>query len=538
MELKKTRLFEPDTYAGRYLNADSEIISFYDYQLNETQERADELDKLTFNRDKVVSALQSFQRRSFPCEQALFQTERLLQEDSVAVVGGQQAGLLTGPLYTIHKIVSIISESRRLERELERPVIPVFWIAGEDHDIDEINHTFFHDKNNISKIKIKERNDIKTPASERIINKEAALEAVYEALKSMPETSETQEIKKGLLDDIKKDLTYTEWCAEVLYRLFKGSGLVVMDAHDPEIREIEKEYFSEMVRNNTTMRRAFSSQAEKMYEKGFGEPIAIDPNNAHLFIEENNQRYLLQSDGSRWWKKGEDHLWNEEEISAALIKKGGLSNNVVSRPVMQDLILPVHTFIAGAGELHYWGTLKEVFHSFGHRMPLVKPRHSITFVSRKSEKTLNQYGINLKDVINRGTKEIRQKRLEDADGAHSEKLIENVESKVSEELQLLLEMGGSQRTREQLHERYMKKWKKLMEDYRKDYNKALEEEEAVHLKRLEALEAEIFPEKNKQERFLNIHPFLNNYGNDLVERLTQNVVKQDNGEPSHFTAYL
>lgn len=538
MKLKKTRLFEPDTYAGRYLNTDREILSFYDYKLNETQERADELDGLTFKRDQVVAALQSFQRRCFPCEQALFQTERLLQQDAVAVVGGQQAGLLTGPLYTIHKIVSIISESRRLERELERPVVPIFWIAGEDHDIDEINHTFFHEKNNISKIKIKEKNDIKTPASERIINKESAREAVFEALKNMPETSETKELKKALLADAEKELTYTEWCAEVLYRLFKGSGLVVMDAHDPGIRKVEKEYFLEMVKNNTDMRHAFTSQAEKMREKGFGEPITIDPDNAHLFIEENNQRYLLQSDAGRWWKKGEEHSRSQEDIAAALSQESGLSNNVVSRPVMQDLILPVHTFIAGAGELHYWGTLKEAFHSFGHRMPIVKPRHSITLVSRKSEKTLNQYGLDLKDVISRGTEDIRQKRIEDAEGAHSEKLIGNVETKVSEELQTLLKTGGSQRTKEQLHERYVKKWEKLMEDYRKDFNKALEKEEDVHLKRLAALEAEIFPEKNKQERFLNIHPFLNNYGNDLVERLTDNVVKQENGHPSHFIAYL
>ncbi|TVP83441.1 MAG: bacillithiol biosynthesis BshC, partial [Alkalicoccus sp.] len=321
-------------------------------------------------------------------------------------------------------------------------------------------------------------------------------------------------------------------------RLFKGSGLVLMDAHDPEIREIEKEYFSEMVRNNATMRNAFNSKAEQMREEGFGEPITIDPNNAHLFIEENNQRYLLQSDGRRWWKKGGEHACSEEDIAAALCQESVLSNNVVSRPMMQDLILPVHTFIAGAGELHYWGTLKEVFHSFGHRMPIVKPRHSITLVSRKSEKTLNQYDISLKDVINSGTEEIRQKRLEEAEGAHSEKLIENVESKVSEELQTLLDTGGSQRMKEQLHKRYTTKWKKLMEDYRKDFDKALEEEEAVHLKRLAALEAEIFPEKNQQERFLNIHPFLNNYGSDLVERLTQNVVKQENGVPSHFIAYL
>src|SRR5699024_12707310 len=82
------------------------------------------------------------------------QIERLRDERSVVVIGGQQAGLLTGPLYTIHKIVSIIKYAKEQEAKLNIPVIPVFWIAGEDHDYADINHVYTTENGNLTKQKI------------------------------------------------------------------------------------------------------------------------------------------------------------------------------------------------------------------------------------------------------------------------------------------------------------------------------------------------------------------------------------------------
>src|SRR5690625_6540117 len=68
--------------------------------------------------------------------------ERFRSEESVVVIGGQQAGIMTGPMYTINKVISIIQLAREQEDVLKIPVIPVFWIAGEDHDYEEINHLY------------------------------------------------------------------------------------------------------------------------------------------------------------------------------------------------------------------------------------------------------------------------------------------------------------------------------------------------------------------------------------------------------------
>src|SRR5699024_7987443 len=85
---------------------------------------------------------------------SLRQINRLRESDSLVVIGGQQAGLLTGPLYSINKLISIVQIAREQERILNRPVIPVFWIAGEDHDLDEINHIFTVKDNEIYKYRL------------------------------------------------------------------------------------------------------------------------------------------------------------------------------------------------------------------------------------------------------------------------------------------------------------------------------------------------------------------------------------------------
>jgi bacillithiol synthase len=539
MQLTKTTLFKPDTFAGKYLLKNKDIFSYYDYDWEDAQGRAEELAAMNFQRDKITDAIQDFQHKNFPCEESYAQAERLRRNDSIAVVGGQQAGFLTGPLYTVHKIISILTEAERLEKKLNQPVLPVFWIAGEDHDIDEINHTYFHDSNEVKKIRIWERNDIKKPASERIIDKEAAREAVLAGLKHLSETNETKNIKEALLQDIEEEVTYTSWCAKILYRLFKGTGLIVMDAHDPLIRKMEAPYFEEMVERNEEIRNAFHTQADKFRRDGFGEPIVSEKDNGHLFLHQNQERFLLHSENGQWWLKDGEKIWTTDELlEKTSFGSESFSNNVVTRPLMQDLILPVHTFIAGAGELRYWALLKKVFHLFDHQMPIVKPRHSFTLVSRKSEKTLGHYQLQLDNILESGTKEIRIKRVEKAKAADSKQLFQKAETSIVHDLQNVAKTLGNKKSLSQIHARYEERFKKLIQEYEVSIEKAVERQESVHLNRLSAMEAELYPEGQKQERCLNIFPFLNQEGLDFVPRLLAHVRECEDGMPSHFVNFI
>ena len=93
-------------------------------------------------RKELAECIEKYMERIPSSKEVKASLEKLKQENSAVIIGGQQAGILTGPLYSIHKVISIIALARQKEKELNIPIVPVFWIAGEDHDFQEVNHIY------------------------------------------------------------------------------------------------------------------------------------------------------------------------------------------------------------------------------------------------------------------------------------------------------------------------------------------------------------------------------------------------------------
>lgn len=522
MQVKVENTLEKDSFIHKYIHHDSEMHSFFDYNLSEedSQSRYNELISKTFEREKLVVALKKFNQTYHPSKRALKQIERLRDHQSVVVVGGQQAGLLSGPLYTVNKIISILLESKNLEKSLSAPVIPIFWIAGEDHDIDEVNHTYFYDGENSRKIRIPERNDIKSSMSNRFVNVAEAKEALEEAFQFLYETPYTRKLYEDLLSDLSDELTYTEWCAKTLHRLFRDTDLVLMDAADPNIRRIERPFFEQLVEKNASLRTAFLDQGRLIKEQGLGEPISLEKDNAHLFFHEGNQRFLLEWTEAGFREKQGPRQWTHAELLKQVNEgKVQLSNNVVTRPIMQDFLLPVHTFIAGPGELKYWATLKQAFHSFDRLMPVVRPRLHLTFVSRKSEKNLMKYHLNPVNVTMNGVKDFQERLINQDKEVDEQEIFREAESELTSWMgnitNKLIPLGKGMVP---LNQQFHVKMEEHFNSFENSVQQFLLSRNKTHIRRLADVEMEIKPHGNWQERYLNIYPFLNDYGDDLVER--------------------
>src|SRR5699024_1743907 len=138
----------------KYRNNDETVMKYFNYAaFSSLEKRYEHIMKQNYNRKSLVDTLISSNEEWHAPQETFKQINRLLDEKSVVVVGGQQAGLLTGPTYTLNKIISIIMYAKQQEEKLNIPVIPLFWIAGEDHDYDEINHTYIIEKNRLKKLK-------------------------------------------------------------------------------------------------------------------------------------------------------------------------------------------------------------------------------------------------------------------------------------------------------------------------------------------------------------------------------------------------
>ncbi|WP_416151051.1 bacillithiol biosynthesis cysteine-adding enzyme BshC [Salipaludibacillus sp. HK11] len=543
MQVKVENTVETGSFIDKYIHQDSHIHSFFDYNLSgiDSKSRYNELMSQTYEREKLVIALRKYNQTYHPSERAMKQIERLKDLESVVVVGGQQAGLLTGPLYTVNKIISILLEAKNLEEQLSVPVIPIFWIAGEDHDIDEVNHTYFYDGENSKKIRIPEKNDIKSSMSERFINAEAKRE-IEEAFRFLHETSHTRKLYDDLINDLSEEMTYTEWCGKILHRLFCNTDLVLMDAADPNIRQIERNYFKQMVEKNDTLRTSFIDQGNLIKDGGLGEPIALDKNNAHLFFHEGNQRFLLEKTEIGFREKQGERNWTEAELLNQL-ENGTLrlSNNVVTRPIMQDFLLPVHTFIAGPGELKYWAALKKAFHTFGKFMPVIRPRLHLTYVSRKTEQNLFRYHLKPEAITLSGVKEVQERLIEEGKELDEKKILQEAESDLKNVVEKFTEkLTPLGKGIIPINDKYKSQFDDRFKLYQKSVQNFLLLKNETHLRRLDKIEIEIKPHGHWQERYLNIYPFLNQYGDDLVERtlkaLTEAPIKSVAG--SHVYIFL
>lgn len=158
MRIRKVNLKEPSKIMEDYINHFDRLSSFfvYDYH-NETayKERLAYLSDRDYDRDGLADYLLSFNQKYQPDQKVIDNIEKLRNKDAVVVVAGQQAGLLTGPAYTIHKCISILKLADEQEKKLGVPVIPVFWVAGEDHDFAEVNHVHLLDEDRTRKHKLK-----------------------------------------------------------------------------------------------------------------------------------------------------------------------------------------------------------------------------------------------------------------------------------------------------------------------------------------------------------------------------------------------
>ncbi|MBU9720452.1 MULTISPECIES: bacillithiol biosynthesis cysteine-adding enzyme BshC [Bacillaceae] len=545
MKLSAKDLKDPQSFFNKYVMNDSTVMEFYDYSIHKDEyiRRANELASREFQRTKLVEALTAYNKKFTNSDATFSQINRLLNDRSTVMVGGQQAGILTGPIYTPTKILSILSYAKDFENELKSPVVPIFWLAGEDHDIDEVNHTYFHDGDGIKRIRISERNEFKQPASERKIPREEAKGLIKEAFLDLQETVHTQSLYESLINDLDRELTYVEWCALIIHRLFKDSGIVLMDAADPAIRQIEKPYFTQLVKGNDNLRTAFYDGANQFKKAGFGEPIDIRKENAHLFIHDNGQRFLLEKSGQLFQDKNSGREWSKEEILDSLSDNPLLlSNNVVTRPIMQDMLLPVIGFVAGPGELKYWGTLKNSFHIFNMNMPPVLPRLHLSFISRKVEKNLKWVNLPPDEAMLGELVSLKRQWVKDNKDLSVQKSFKKAYKEMEEVISQLSEsMQNLGQDAQKVHQRQGDLIRNQFLQYEKKVEKLSLAKLSDGIRRFEEIEAELLPNGNWQERVLNVFPFLNAYGSDLYIRVLRELSSGDNSKDligKHLYVYL
>ncbi len=508
-----------------YFEGASQIESFFDYPYHKSDNyirRSKELQTRDYERSKITKRLLAFNQKYNCSSETVVNIEKLLKRNSVTVVGGQQAGVLTGPLYTIHKIITIVQQAKEQEEKLGIPVVPVFWIAGEDHDFDEVNHVHSVKVAKLFKRKVEQQNDLKQSVSDIHIDKHAINKLIEEVLRDNKETENTVELKELIEKSLQESKTYTDLFSFLIHGLCKRSGIVLLDAHDEEFRKLEVPFFEQLIKKNERLNEMFLNGANALYNQGYGEPIERSENNSHLFYHLNGTRLLLQKtkDGHFADKRGYVHF-SETELLELLVKEPqNFSNNVVTRPLMQEFLLPVLTFVAGPGEVAYWATLKEVFHLFNYKVPPVVPRLSITLIEPKVEKTLAQFGLLAEEVMIKGVTSVRGQLSFWDEKEQIEETLHEVLSDVERIHQPLKDLVAVyDKGLEAMAHKNERMLKKEITFLARRLEKSVRQNYEHELLNFDLIEANVIPYGGLQERSLNIVKYVNEYGFDFIERL-------------------
>ncbi|WP_045515388.1 bacillithiol biosynthesis cysteine-adding enzyme BshC [Neobacillus niacini] len=530
MEILNLSLSATNRFASNYLDQSPDILPFFHYRFNdfaEDQERLDELSNRHFPREEVADHIEKFMER-FPSSEAVNNSlAKLKQLNSVVVIGGQQAGILTGPLYSIHKIISIIKLAEEKERQLGVPVIPVFWIAGEDHDYHEVNHVFLPVEQRVDKWSYPEKVKQKKMVSDIILNKETCRIWVNNLIENFGETNHTKKLMNFAEETLMKSSTFVDFFANIVMELFKDYGLLIVDSGDSNFRLLQKENFSQQIEQHREITNYLLEQQSVIGKNGF--PITIDSNEkaANLFYynPKYNERILLEfdSESNRFvGKSGVVSFTKEELIEIAIQDPAKLSNNVVTRPLMQEWLFPTLAFIAGPGEISYWAELKLVFEYFKIKMPPIVPRLNITLLERAIESDIHELNLELSAVLMRGSVEERQQYLESIKDKEVSELFSALKSQLFKQYERI-EEKTNQLDRSLLpllkkNENYLLKQIGFMETKLEDSVKSKYE---VILSKFNRIDLSLRPDGFPQERVWNIFYYLNQYGTNFIKELME-----------------
>src|SRR5690625_5299050 len=240
MKLKSIQLRNRNPIARDYI--EGKLEEFFPFSLAFSPEsRLSELSSRNFPRESLASVLKEMNENWGAPDATIAQIERLRDEKSVVVIGGQQAGLLTGPLYTIHKLISIIKYAKEQEEKLNIPVIPVFWIAGEDHDYDEINHVFTATQSGLNKRVISQEEWRKKSITHIPLNKDLTKQWIKEVFYDLVETTYTKNLSETIFNIVEQSETFVDFFARFIFQLFGSEGIVLIDSADENLRHIESE---------------------------------------------------------------------------------------------------------------------------------------------------------------------------------------------------------------------------------------------------------------------------------------------------------
>ena len=440
--------------------------------------------------------------------------EALREPDTAAVVTGQQVGLFTGPIYTILKALSAIQLADRLAEETGRRIVPVFWLGGEDHDVDEISRVVALHKNLPVELRLQADEAGSPGPAGRIRPGNGIMDRLEELL---PDTDFKGDVLHMAREAYGAGATLSEGFARMLRALFPG--LVIINPDDASLKRLAAPLFAreiEEAETAATLVRRVSDELGRTYH----EQVFVRP--ANLFLLNEKGRIPLDLDGDDFVARGTGQRMTRAEALDLLRRSPeSFSPNVVLRPLMQDLLLPTALYVGGPSEIAYFAQCHPLYEWAGLPMPLIYPRAGATFLEPHVAKVLDTYGLVVGDLagdadrlFHRVVVDSMQGNLDEAFDEAARRLGEAVDHVRAP----LREVDG---TLAKAADAAQKALTDELARLRAKGVRAEKKKQDMVRARLEKAQGNLYPNGVLQERELSVLHFLNKYGMGFMDMLRE-----------------
>tara|TARA_R100000908_G_scaffold61985_2_gene40785 strand:+ start:58217 stop:59830 length:1614 start_codon:yes stop_codon:yes gene_type:complete len=508
------------TLFNTYINNFDELRSFYKYDpLNEDhiKERAKEVSAAAYLKE-YLPALQAYHNELGIADGQQDALQKLGQENALAVVTGQQLGMYGGPMFTIYKTMTTILLARRYEKILERPVVPVFWLADEDHDFEEIAWTGILGRDDFNKINF-EADGNNIPVSEEKIGDQigAFRSNVKEELF---DTDFTDTLWTQLDSHYQKGNSHARAFAGLINDWFAEEGLLIAGSNTQKIKELLAEDFKHSVSDAENIFDAIESQSSALEEVFHRQVMNGDSNLFYLSDDEGRVKIHQAEEG---WKAG-DRNWSEKELLAEIQDQPNrFSPNVFLRPIIQDKLLPTLGYVAGPGEIAYYGQMMKLYEEFELNMPPIFPRYTATLLESGISRIIEKLPFKFCEYDKR-IEDLESEFVEQSDSVDIEAVFSEWKQKLDEIAEKPLEVINEiDPTLDGTVGKTVAGFGNDLDRLKGKVYRSIKQQEDTQLKRIEKIKVNLFPDGGLQERSVSPVYFMNKYGLDIWTNLLKEI---------------
>jgi bacillithiol biosynthesis cysteine-adding enzyme BshC len=497
----------------------------------------DVLDNYSTDRTVLCQVLSEQNSKDIGCRQVFENIARLQEADCVAVLTGQQAGLFTGPLYTVYKALTAIRSVECL-RDAGVNAVPVFWIATEDHDFAEVSNAFaVSAAGTLEEAKFTVAEDELGKAVGEIRADESLGRIIDHWLTSLPATEFSNDLRDVLTSAYISGTSFGDSFGKLLNNLFGKYGLVLFDPLDPTAKRLSSPIYRNAIESSDAIVQALVTRSRKLESTGYHAQVLTEEDHVPLFwTDDQGKRRALKRHNNRFQANGTKTTFSREELlSIADSNPERLSPGVMLRPVVQDFLFPTLCYFGGSAEIAYFAQNSEVYRVLGRPVTPIMHRQSFTIVEAKHARTMEKYGLEFLDLF-AGLENLLPKIIERVIDPETPAVFAHAEEEINNELNRLDQQLS--KIDPTLADNLANRRRKIIYHIgalRNKFQRTAFQNDGILKRQVSAMFATLLPHGVLQERKVNFASFADRHGMEFIDWIYDRV---DPDNTDHQLLYL